>query len=56
MKSMRSLNRDLKNIAGRIIKDDKAGKDPSPEDLDALKETVDLLIEILRPREGKGSP
>lgn len=47
MKSMRALNRDLKNIAGRIVKDDTQGKEPNPADLAALKETVDLIIERL---------
>ena len=48
MKSMRALNRDLKNISRRIIKDDEQGNLPKPEDLEALKETVDLLIEIIK--------
>jgi hypothetical protein len=48
MKSLRSLNRDLKNISGRIIKDYEEGHDPKPEDLEALKETVDLLVENLK--------
>lgn len=48
MKSVRSLNRDLKNIAGRIIKADAEGRDADPADLEALKETVDQLIEALK--------
>lgn len=48
MKSYRSLNRDLKNIAGRIIKADAEGREADPADLEALKETVDLLIDIIK--------
>ena len=48
MKSMRQLNRDLKNIAGRIIKDDQQGKLPNPTDLEDLKDTVGLIIDIMR--------
>jgi hypothetical protein len=50
MKSERALQRDLKNIANRITKDDEQGKDPDPDDLAAMKETVDLLIERLKSR------
>ena len=45
---MRALNRDLNTVAWRIIADDTDGKDPNPEDLKALKETVDLIIERLK--------
>lgn len=48
MKSYRALNRDLKYIAGRIIKADAEGRDADPADLQALKETVELLIAILK--------
>jgi hypothetical protein len=48
MKSLRSLQRDLKNIAERMIRDEKRGKDPDPADLLALRITVDLIIERLK--------
>lgn len=48
MKSMRELERDLKNIAGRIIKADEEGKAPDPKDLEAMTDTVGLLIDGLK--------
>lgn len=48
MKSMRALNRELKNTAERIIRNDTRGGEPDPNDLLALRETVDLLIERLK--------
>jgi hypothetical protein len=48
MTSRRSLNRNLTNICHRIIKADEQGMDPDPEDLQALRTVVRLLIENLK--------
>lgn len=54
MRSVRSLTRDLKNIVGRMVRNEERGMAQDRADLLALKETVDLLIERLKeePHEG----
>jgi hypothetical protein len=52
MKSRRALERQLRAVALRVIRDDKKGKDADPADLVEMREVVDQIIEKIKKEGG----